>query len=238
MYFILGSQLLICGKISMFKQVFLLAVICSFFLLPAVDAKQSKIRSLNINQGEIDFRTTDENLYFIGFPATKRIIRPGDVVQISTRQAIKKGDVIQRNALYLIVQPKGLKLPQEQCTSLGQCLGKIANRDLHKDLNLKESDFEKSSIKTSKVVKAKGDINIGQFVYPAFVEIVEMPVAPNKTPMNWLSSLDEVVGRKATKSIKAGQLITEDFFGQKGISSEPEKIIRFDNGGNPLNPQI
>lgn len=223
----------------MFKQAFSLAVICSFFLLlPTVDAKQSNIRSLNINQGEIDFRTIDENLYFIGFPATKRIIRPGDVVQVSTRQAIKKGDVIQRNALYLIVQPKGLKLPPGQCTSLNQCIGKVANRDLHKDLNLKESDFEKSSIRTSKVVKAKGAINIGQYVYPAFVEIVEMPVAPSKTPMNWLSSLDEVVGRKATKSIKAGQVFTEDFFGQAGPSSQPEKIMRFDNGGNPLNPQI
>lgn len=219
-------------------RLLLLIVCCTFLGIASLDAKESKRNEVLIHHKEVELRTDEVNLYFIGFPLTKRVIRPGDVVQVATRQPIRKGDVAQRNSLYLIVQPKGLILPAGQCTSLSQCVGKAAVRDLLLNQNLVTSDFEKCSIMTSKAVRARGAIAAGQFVYPAFVELVEMPVAPNKTPMNWMSSLDEVVGRKAKRDIKIGQIVTEDSFGPRGSIYDPEPVMRFDSGGGALNPQI
>lgn len=219
-------------------RLFLLFVCCTFLGVPSLDAKESKRNEVRIFQNEVDFRTDDANFYFIGFPLTKRVIRPGDVVQVATRQPIRKGVVVQRNSLYLVVQPRGLILPAGQCTSLSQCVGKAAARDLPLNQNLVTSDFEKCSILTSKAVQGRGAIAAGQFVYPAFVELVEMPVAPNKTPMNWMSSLDEVIGRKAKRDIKIGQIVTEECFGPRGSINHPEPVMHFDSGGGALNAQI
>ncbi|CAN5556182.1 hypothetical protein BH11CYA1_BH11CYA1_08610 [soil metagenome] len=71
---------------------------------------------------------------------------------------------------------------------------------------------------------SKGD-NV--FVSTNAVTTVEISIPPTKTPREWFSSVDDVVGRKTKFSIPAGSIVTEKFFGPRGTTLHPEEIKEF-----------
>ncbi|MBP9090639.1 SAF domain-containing protein [bacterium] len=160
-----------------------------------------------------------------------RQVSKGDNVFVSTKQAVHKGDLIQQNNLILVIMPKGREIEKTRCTSTSQCLGKIAKVDLNCAQPVSLTDFEnslsKQKQKVSKAVSAKINIEAGAFVNPNAVTIVEMSIPPNRTPKEWFSSLDDVVGRKTKFSIPAGSIVTEKFFGPRGTTLQPEEIKEF-----------
>lgn len=164
-----------------------------------------------------------------GISGRVRTIGKNDVVAVGTKQCVKKGDVCQRNALERTILPKGSSLAAGQCSSFEDCVGKIAKRELGCGQTLDQSCFAnpKTKAKKSKVTKALVRIDAGEFVDPKWVRVVEKPIPPNKTPMEWLSNLRDVVGRKTAKQINAGELVTESHFGPRGNLLHPEEIKDF-----------
>lgn len=164
-----------------------------------------------------------------GISGKVRTINKNDVVAVGTKQSVNKGDVIQRNVLERTILPKGSSLAAGQCSSFEDCVGKIAKRDFCCAQTLDQSCFAKSKSKArkSKATKALVKIDAGEFVDPKWVKVVEKPIPPTKTPMEWLSNLRDVVGRKTVKQINAGELVTESHFGPRGNMLHPEEIKDF-----------
>lgn len=156
-------------------------------------------------------------------------IHKNDVVTINTKQTVHKGDIVQRNALSITVMASDAKPFVDQCTSLKQCVGKIATKNLSSGQTLATTFFEEApnKAKKSKVLKTTTAIQTGEFIAPGQINVVEVSIAPDKVPVNWLSCPDDVIGRKAKAAIPANTIVTEAFFGPRGTLLHPEEIKEF-----------
>ena len=159
----------------------------------------------------------------------RRVVEKTDKTLVGTKQSIDAGEVIQRNSLGItILGPTG-KLSEGQFSKPEQCIGKIAKIPLSCATCIDRASIQtpKRPVKTSKVVQAIAKIEEGEFVRADQVKVVEKPIPPEKTPVDWLSNLRDVVGRKAIKNTQPGQTLTENHFGKRGNIFKPEETKEF-----------
>jgi flagella basal body P-ring formation protein FlgA len=170
-----------------------------------------------------------EQIGYDSVTGQKRVVKKTDKTLVGTKQFIDEGQVVQRNALRYTILPKDAQVSQSQYSTFEQCIGKVAKIGLSCSTCLGSRDLKPSSryVSSSRVVKAIVPIEPGDFVDPKWVTVIEKPIPPNKTPMEWISNLKDAVGRKAIRRINSGDLITENDFGPRGTLLHPEETKVF-----------
>lgn len=158
-----------------------------------------------------------------------RIVKKTDKTLVGTKQSLDAGDVVQRNTLGITILAPTTKLNPAQFSHPEECIGKIAKIPLSSATCIDKASITtpRKAIKTSKAIQAIANIEVGEFVAPSKVKVIEKPIAPDKTPVEWLSNLRDVVGRKTIKATKQGEILTEGHFGPRGTIFSPEETKEF-----------
>ncbi len=170
----------------------------------------------------------------IGFDVTtgqKRALNKTDKTLVGTKQSIDAGQVIQRNSLGITILPPGAELAPGQFSSPKECIGKIAKISLSCSTCIDQASVKEARkpINFSIAVQAVSDLAAGEFVEPSKVKTIEKSVPPEQTPIEWLSNLRDVVGRKTIKAVRRGEILTESHFGPRGTILHPEEVKYFEN---------
>lgn len=170
-----------------------------------------------------------EQIGYDSVTGQKRVVRKNDKTLVGTKQSIDAGEVVQRNALGITILAPSAKLDSAQFSDPKECIGKIVKIPLSSSTCIDRASIKRApkAIKTSKVIQAIANIEAGEFVAPSKVKVVQKPVSPDKTPLEWLSNLRDVVGRKTIKSTKQGEILTEGHFGPRGTLIHPEEVKEF-----------
>ena len=170
-----------------------------------------------------------EQIGYDSVTGQKRVIKKTDKTLVGTKQSIDEGEVVQRNSLTITILAPTAKLDPAQFSRTEECIGKIAKIPMSCGTCLGKAGLKtpRIAIKTSKAIQAITSIEAGEFVAPSKVKVVQKPIAPEKTPIEWLSNLRDVVGRKAIKATNPGEILTEAHFGPRGTAFNPEEIKEF-----------
>ena len=170
-----------------------------------------------------------EQIGYDSVTGQKRVVKKTDKTLVGTKQSIDAGEVVQRNVLGITILAPNAKLTPAQFSDPEDCIGKIAKIPMSSATCIDKASVKTplKPIRTSKVVQAISNIAAGEFVAPSKVKVVQKPVSPDKTPLEWLSNLRDVVGRKTIKSTKQGEILTEAHFGPRGTIFTPEEIKEF-----------
>lgn len=168
----------------------------------------------------------------IGFDSVTgktRAVKKTDKTLVGTKQSLDTGEVVQRNTLRITILAPTTKLNPAQFSHPEECIGKIAKIPLSSSTCIDKASVTtpRKAIKTSKAIQAVANIEAGEFVAPSKVKVIEKPIAPEKTPVEWFSNLRDVVGRKTIKATKQGEILTEAHFGPRGTIFSPEETKEF-----------